>query len=130
MKKKILVVEDDKHQRVLLEMELTRVGYDVICVAGGKDAVEKVAAEPLDLVVLDIGMPDMDGLEAMQKILDVDRKLPVVINTAYPSFKDDFQSWSADAYVVKSGDLTELLNEIDKALASTTRPEAAEDEGT
>lgn len=130
MKKKILVVEDDKHQRVLLEMELTRVGYDVICVAGGKDAVEKVATEPLDLVVLDIGMPDMDGLEAMQKILDVDRKLPVVINTAYPSFKDDFQSWSADAYVVKSGDLTELLNEIDKALASTTRPEAAEDEGT
>jgi len=130
VKKKILVVEDDKHQRVLLEMELTRVGYDVICVAGGKDAVEKVATEPLDLVVLDIGMPDMDGLEAMQKILDVDRKLPVVINTAYPSFKDDFQSWSADAYVVKSGDLTELLNEIDKALASTTRPEAAEDEGT
>jgi len=129
VKKKILVVEDDRHQRVLLEMELTRIGYDVICVPGGKEAVEKVATEPIDLVVLDIGMPDMDGLAAMQKILDVDRKLPVVINTAYPSFKDDFQSWSADAYVVKSGDLTELFSEIETALGRRQSDEDAGDEG-
>ena len=130
MKKTILVVEDDRHQRILLEMELKRAGYQVTCVAGGREAVEKVRCEPIDLVVLDIGMPDMDGLEAMQKILDVDRKLPIVINTAYPSFKDDFQSWSADAYVVKSGDMTELLTEIQKALARGGAGADAADEGT
>ncbi|MFQ5809023.1 MAG: response regulator [Armatimonadota bacterium] len=130
MKKKILVVEDDRHQRVLLDMELQRAGYDVVCVAGGREAVEKVTSEPIDLVVLDIGMPDMDGLEAMQKILDIERKLPVVINTAYPSFKDDFQSWSADAYVVKSGDLSELLEEIATALERGGSPEAGDEEGT
>ena len=125
MRKKILVVEDDRHQRMLLELELAREGYDVVSVAGGREAVERVSAEPIDLVVLDIGMPDMDGLEAMQKILDLKRKLPVVINTAYPSFKDDFQSWSADAYVVKSGDLGELFGEIRKALQRGAGTEAA-----
>ena len=72
----------------------------------------------------------MDGLEAMQKILDIERKLPVVINTAYPSFKDDFQSWSADAYVVKSGDLTELLSEVATALEGSQLREPREAEGT
>jgi DNA-binding NtrC family response regulator len=129
VKKKILVVEDDRNQRILLEMELQRAGYEVITVAGGKEAVEKVTAEPVDLVVLDIGMPDMDGLEAMQKILDLKRKLPVVLNTAYSGFKDDFQSWSADAYVVKSGDMTELLSEIERALERSQDGESAKGEG-
>jgi len=129
VKKKILVVEDNRNQRILLELELQRAGYEVITVAGGKEAVEKVTAEPVDLVVLDIGMPDMDGLEAMQKILDLERKLPVVLNTAYSGFKDDFQSWSADAYVVKSGDVTELLSEIERALERSKDGESAEGEG-
>jgi DNA-binding response OmpR family regulator len=130
LKNKILVVEDNKHQRALLETELEHAGYDVICVAGGRDAVQTVASESIDLVVLDIGMPDMDGLEAMEKILDIHPRLPVVINTAYPSFKDEFQSWSADAYVVKSGDPTELLGEIATALERSRGRETGQQEGT
>ena len=61
-------------------------------------------------------MPGMDGIEALGRILGQDNTLPVILNTAYSSYKDNFMSWSADAYVVKSSDLTELKAEIRKAL--------------
>lgn len=67
-------------------------------------------------MVLDIAMPGMDGIEALGRILGQDNTLPVILNTAYSSYKDNFMSWSADAYVVKSSDLTELKAEIRKAL--------------
>jgi CheY-like chemotaxis protein len=125
----ILVVEDERHLRRLYQTELESLGYTVICAAGGKEAVRKVASEPIDLVVLDIAMPDMDGLEAMQKMLDHNRKLPVILNTAYASYKDDFSSWSAEAYVVKSPDLTELIQEVDAAIKRVdARVRAAEED--
>ncbi len=122
--KTILVVEDERNLRVLYEQELERLGYRVLGASGGREAVDIVANEDVDLVVLDIGMPDMDGLEAMRKMLDKRRKLPVILNTAYPGFQESFQSWSAEAYVVKSGDIGELVNEIEAALS---RSEARED---
>jgi CheY-like chemotaxis protein len=57
-------------------------------------------------------MPGMNGLEAMGHILHRNRKQSIILNTAYSQFKDDFESWSADAYVVKSSDLTELKSKI------------------
>ncbi|MFQ6099142.1 MAG: response regulator [Armatimonadota bacterium] len=127
----ILVVEDERNLRRLYKEELEALGYNVLCAAGGKEAVRKVAEEPIDLVVLDIAMPDMDGLEAMQKMLDKNRKLPVILNTAYASYKDDFSSWSAEAYIIKSPDLTELINEVDAALKRVHAREksAREDRG-
>ena len=65
-----------------------------------------------DLIVMDIRMPGMDGIEAMSRILEENNELPVVINTAYSSFKDNFLSWSADAYLTKSADLSELKGTI------------------
>ena len=71
-----------------------------------------VAAEPLDLVILDIRMPGMDGLEALPRILGIKEGLPVIMNTAYTQYQDSFMSWAADAYVVKSSDLTELKEKV------------------
>lgn len=65
-----------------------------------------------DLIIMDITMPKMNGIEAMGKILSEHKKIPVIINTAYTSYKDDFMSWSANAYVVKSSDLKELKDKI------------------
>jgi two-component SAPR family response regulator len=55
----------------------------------------------------------MDGIETLGKILDHDNQMPVILNTAYSSYKDDFMTWAADAYVIKSHD----TNELHKAIA-------------
>jgi CheY-like chemotaxis protein len=112
----ILVVDDDRHQRLLYEQELQYAGYDVVLASSGPQAVEAVSAQKIDAVILDIAMPGMDGVETLTKLLNVDRQLPVVLNTAYAGFQDDFMTWAAEAYVVKSADLTELLARVAEAL--------------
>ncbi len=112
----ILVVEDDKNQSLLYKRELTEEGYNVFIARDGREAVTMAKLNPPDLVVLDINMPGMDGIEAMGKILGENNKIPIVINTAYSSFKDNFMTWSADAYIVKSADLSELKSTIKEIL--------------
>ena len=110
--KTILVVDDDEAIRTLLQEELEDDGYKVLIATNARDALKIVAAEALDLVVLDIRMPGMDGLEALPRILGIKEGLPVIMNTAYSQYQDSFMSWAADAYVVKSSDLTELKEKI------------------
>jgi len=118
MGKKILIVEDDPNQCLLYETELSAEGYEVISAPDGRAALERVEKERPALVVMDISMPGMDGIEAMSRMLAKDHKLPVILNTAYATYKDNFRAWSADAYVVKSSDLTELKETIRRVLAS------------
>jgi DNA-binding response OmpR family regulator len=113
---KLLVVEDDANQRRLYEQELTDEGYQVRTAAGGKEALAEIGKERPDLVIMDISMPGMDGIEALGKVLGVDNTIPVILNTAYANYKDNFLSWAADAYVVKSSDLTELKETIKTVL--------------
>jgi DNA-binding response OmpR family regulator len=110
--KTILVVDDDEAIRTLLQEELEEEGYKVLIATNARDALKLVAAEPLDLVILDIRMPGMDGLEALPRILGLKEGLPVIMNTAYTQYQDSFMSWAADAYVVKSSDLTELKEKV------------------
>lgn len=114
--KTILVVEDDKNQRLLYEKELSLEGYNIIIARDGLEAIKKVKEHVPDLIIMDITMPKMNGIEAMGKILSEHKKIPVIINTAYTSYKDDFMSWSANAYVVKSSDLKELKDKIKELL--------------
>lgn len=114
---RILLVEDDENVSLLYQQALEREGYDVLRVADGKSAVETAQAEKPDLVVMDINLPEnMDGLESMAKILGQDRHIPVIINTGYSEYKDNFMSWAAEAYVLKSADLDPLLNAVRAAL--------------
>jgi two-component system response regulator (stage 0 sporulation protein F) len=110
--KKILVVEDDESQRILYHDELAEAGYEVVLAAKGKEALKQLDVAVPDLVVLDIVMPVMDGMEALGRIIRAHRDVPVILNTAYSSYKEDFMSWGADAYVVKSADLGELKAKI------------------
>lgn len=113
---KLLVVEDDPNQRRLYEQELADEGYEVRTAAGGKEALAQISQDRPDLVLMDISMPGMDGIEALGKVLGVDNTIPVILNTAFANYKDNFLSWAADAYVVKSSDLTELKETIKKVL--------------
>jgi len=108
----ILVVEDEESLRLLYERELTREGYRVISAESGEEAVQKINGDSVDLIVLDIRLTGMNGLEALEEMLLKKRNLKVVINTAYANYKDDFSSWLADAYLIKSSDLDELKSTI------------------
>lgn len=112
----ILIVEDDANQRELYRQELEEEGYKVRLAADGKQAVEIVNNEHIDLVVLDINMPVMNGIEALGRMLSYDNQLPVIIHTAYAHYKDNFMTWVAEHYVIKSSDLTDLKDKIREVL--------------
>ncbi len=114
--KTILVVEDEDSLRLLYEQELSDSGYKVITTSSGEDAISILAEKKVDLVVLDIRLTGINGLEALEEMLLKNRNLKVVINTAYANYKDDFSSWLADAYLIKSSDLSELKSTIQELL--------------
>lgn len=118
---RLLVVEDERSLRELYQLELEAEGHDVVLAKDAFEAIRKVEESPPDLVVMDIRMPQMDGLEAMGRILDQHKSIPVIIHTAYQGYKDNFLSWNADAYVIKSVDMTELKTKISEILAKRAR---------
>lgn len=118
---KILLVEDEQHQRELYATELEEEGYEVEQAGNGKEAVDMVKTTKYDLVILDIRMPEMDGIEALGKILSRDKKIPIIIHTAYSNYKSNFMTWTADAYVTKSANIEELKNKITEILAARAR---------
>ena len=116
MKGKILLVEDNELQRELYREELEAEGYDVEIAIDGDNALAKVGRECPDLVVLDIELPNLDGIETMRKLLDDHPDIPVILNSAYTHYKSNFISWGARAYLIKSSDTSELLNEVNKVM--------------
>lgn len=110
--KTVLVVDDERAIRLLYEQELKAEGYNVVVADSARSAIEHQEEIRPDLVVLDIRMPGMDGLEALSMLLDRDEKPFVILNSGYSSYRDNFMSWPADAYLIKSSDLTELKGTI------------------
>jgi CheY-like chemotaxis protein len=112
----ILVADDEEPIRKLLEGELSEEGYRVVLAANAREALKIVETQPIDLVVLDIRMPGMDGLEALPRILGLKEGIPVILFTAYSQYQESFMSWAADAYIVKSADFSELKDKIKELL--------------
>ena len=126
-KKKLLIVEDDENQRRLYEITFKRDGYDVVVASDGTEAMEKARTDKPDLIVMDIRMPRRDGIDAMQKILGEDKQVPIIINTAYPSHQQNFMTWAADAYVIKSADLSKLRETVKEVLERSENAPDADD---
>ena len=116
---KLLIVDDEEHIRFLYSEELTEAGYEVITAESGYMLLERIEEEKPDLVVLDIKMVDYNGLDLLQDIRNKFYDLPVILCTAYDTFKEDLKSIAAEFYVIKSFDLTELKNKIKVALEKT-----------
>lgn len=114
---KLLVVDDESSIRLLYAQELAEEGHDVTTAASTAEAVGKLQMEDFDLVVLDIKLKNESGLDLLQKIVKERHELPIILCTAFSFYKDDFSAWLADGYVVKSSDLTELKEEIQRVLA-------------
>jgi len=116
--KKILVVDDEKNIRILFRDELEEAGYEVELAESGKEALAKINASPPDLVILDIRMADMTGIEVLQAVREKHKTLPVIMCTAVRGLQDDFTIWDAEvfAYLTKPIDLDELKEKVRQAL--------------
>jgi DNA-binding response OmpR family regulator len=112
----ILVVDDEASIRALYQAELEEEGYAVLCAEDGASARRAIEQNEVHLVVLDIKLRGESGLQILQDITRNFQELPVILSTAYSSFKDDFSSWLADSYVVKSSSLKELKAEVAKVI--------------
>ncbi len=113
---KVLCVDDDLSLLRLYQDELSEEGYKVILAKDGKEALAKFEKEKPHVVVMDIRMPVMDGIETLTAMMGKDRQIPVILNTAYPQYRDNFMTWGAEVYVIKSSDLTELKQKIREIL--------------
>ena len=122
MARKILAVDDEKHIVRLVQVNLERAGYEVVTANDGKEALQKVAEENPDLVVLDVMMPYMDGFEVLQNLRrnQSTRDIPVIMLTAKAQDADVFKGWQSgvDLYLTKPFNPMELLSFV-KRIFST-----------
>ncbi len=120
--KTILVADDDKNVRLLLETELTPEGYRVILASTGLETLENIKEETPDLVILDIKMPEMHGLKTLEAIRKENKKLPIIICSAYDKMRDDYTIWAGQVagYLTKPIDFNHLKAIIRKSSADTT----------
>jgi DNA-binding response OmpR family regulator len=116
---KVLIVDDEKHIRMLYAEELEEDGYEVAVASDGSGILERIEKEKPDVIILDIKMVSSNGLDVLQEIRNKFYNLPVILCSAYGSYKVDIKSIAADAYVVKSSDLTELKKKIAQVLETT-----------
>ena len=116
MKYLIYVVDDEESIRELYRAELADEGYEVDLAADGRQALRRLDAFRPDLVTLDVKMPGIDGLETLRRIREKNATIPVILVTAFGEFKQDFNTWASDAYIVKSHDTTELKETVRKLM--------------
>lgn len=118
---KILVVDDDPNVRFLYHELFSEKGYEVFEAESGVETFDILNNEDVDLVVLDIKLRLESGLNILQRIAKEFPNIPVVLCTAFVSFQDDYTSWLADSYIVKSNNPYELLNEVGKVLGKKAK---------
>jgi CheY-like chemotaxis protein len=115
--KKILIADDDKSIRSVLKTELTLEGYQVILATSGLEALREIRDKTPDLVILDIKMPNMHGLKALEEIRKENKSLPIIICSAYEKMQDDYIVWASkvSGYLTKPLDLNRLKSMIKKS---------------
>ena len=108
---RILLVEDDEPLSTALSSSLRGANYVVDCVYRGKEALAMLAADQTDIVILDLGLPDMDGLEVLRQIRQKVKDMPVIILTARDKVTDKILGLDAgaDDYLPKPFDMDELF---------------------
>jgi len=109
---RLLIIDDEDHIRKLYKDYFTREGHQVVAVASGHEALEAAAGQKFDLAILDIELEETSGLEVLKDFKERHPELPIILNSAYSTYKSDFHTWIADAYIVKSSDLQPLRNKI------------------
>ena len=131
MPKKILAVDDEKHIVRLVQINLQKEGYEVITASNGREALERVASDKPDLVVMDVMMPEMDGFEALRKLKENNEtaEIPVIMLTAKAQDADVFRGWQsgADLYLTKPFNPLELITFVKRIFQGQAETESTYD---
>lgn len=124
---KILVVDDDHAIRLLYQAELEDEGYSVATTHDCRNIMEQIEHIRPDLILLDVRLGEINGLDILQDIRERYYDMPVILCSAYPCFRYDIKAISADFYVTKSIDLSDLKFKIKMAFESISEtPETLE----
>ncbi len=128
--KTILIVEDNALLRDLFYTVLSSNGYSVTTARTGKDALEKIKKSDYNLALLDIGLPDMDGIELLKKIRTSNRYLILIIVTGKPDLDSSIESinYGANGYLVKPVNNKDLIAIVDRKLRQQEEDEILSDE--
>ncbi|MFJ9501384.1 sigma-54-dependent transcriptional regulator [Brevibacillus centrosporus] len=130
MKRRILLVDDEANVRKALSTSLRKAGYDTKEAASGAEALEQIGQYEPDVMLLDLRMPEMDGMETLRRLKQAKSAQPsVIMMTAYGSANDVMEAMRLGAYdyVQKPFDLTQVKQVVAKALQ---QPDAGDEEGT
>jgi len=117
---RILVVDDDDAIRLLYRLELEEEGYTIETSDDCCSLLERIEYSRPNLILLDVRLVEINGIDILQEIRDRYDHLPVILCSAYPFFQYDRQELVADYYITKSGDLRELKHTIKMALEKTS----------
>ncbi len=117
---KILIVDDDKDMRLILSKSLRLEGYKTIVAGNGKEALRKVKKELPNLILLDVKLPGMNGLNVLEEIKKINKDLIVVMLTGYGDIKDAVKAIKLGAfdYITKPFEDREIISNINEALQS------------
>ena len=117
-KQKIFIVEDERRIARFLQIELEHEGFETETESNGKRAFEKIAQENFDLVLLDIMLPEMDGIEICRKVRELPDDVPIIMLTAKDDLEDKVTGLDigANDYMTKPFAVPELLARIRAAL--------------
>ena len=117
MAKKILLVEDEKNLRTLYQERLSEEGYEIVPAGNGEEALRKLKKAKPDLVLMDIVMPGLDGIQLLSMIRANDRAIPVIFHSAHLNFQLEPKIQAANCFVRKTSDLKELKEKIQELLS-------------
>ena len=112
--KKILVVEDEKPISDILKFNLNKSGYDVLCAYDGEEGLTKALEENVDLILLDVMLPKLEGFEVLKMVREKKKNVPILMLTAREEEVDKILGleWGADDYITKPFSMRELLARV------------------
>lgn len=116
--KRILVVDDQESMRSMLTDLLDMMGHQTLTAAGGTEALERMRDQAIDLVITDLNMPEMDGMELTKRIKSASPDVPVIVITGYGTFHTERQviAAGADGYIPKPCTIHRVQETVNAAL--------------
>jgi two-component system, response regulator, stage 0 sporulation protein F len=115
-KQRILIVDDEEDIHRIYRDEFEELGYYVESAFNGQQALEKVNIVPVDIIIMDIQMPGMNGIDTLRQIKLLKPDVPIILSSAYAEFKQDLGTWASDEYIVKSGNMDKLKETVARLL--------------
>jgi DNA-binding response OmpR family regulator len=118
----ILIVDDEESIHLLYKEELEEEGYIIHSAMNGEEALKifdfaiHLGSPQIDLVILDINMPGMDGIEVLRQMKQKKPSIPVILTSAYPEYEKDLASWASDDYIPKCFNLDDLKASVRRLL--------------